>query len=307
MMMRTMFVFVFALMTTASGFAQSRLMKGTAERNGQHVFFDTVVEPGAPAVQGIGGGVINGNQLHRIMVDSQNRAYFGYDIAVEPLPEHDTYRVTFSRLSITSEDLRGLGWDVANIAQLGDPGWGGPALRTVRAGEVLTLDLLTNSSTGQKIVDYVTVQGTANPPEKLGPLSWEDIQESGTPRDFEARDAFIDLAVKSLTIDGRPTPTGSVYAAIPFMAFPDYGRFVLSLAPRPELGFRLAGVVRGNSLSFNISGRTVELVSSRRIAPGAGAFNLYVLHQTEWQGRHPPLKSGFSVGGLSPDELPRIR
>jgi hypothetical protein len=224
-----MFVVVALLMTHVSAFAQSRLMKGTAERNGQHFFFDTVVEPGTPVVLGIGGGVINGNQLHRIMVDSQNRAYFGYDIAMEPLPERDTYRVTFSRLSVTSQDLRDLGEDVSKYAQLGDPGWGGPAVRTVRAGEVLTLDLLTNSSTGQKIVDYVTVQRTANPPEKLGPLSWDDIQEPGTPRDFEARDAFLDLDTKRLTIDGNTVPMGSVSAAVPFMTFPDHGRFVVYL------------------------------------------------------------------------------
>ena len=307
MNMRTTLVAAAAvLMMHASGFAQGRLMRGAAERNGSHFFFDTVVEPAEPAVQGIGGGVINGKQMHRVMVDSRNRVYFGYDVAMEPLPERDTYRVTFSRLSIAREDLRSLGEDVPQYSQLADPGWGGPAVRTMHAGDVLTLDLMTNSSTGQKIVDYVTVQATANPPQKLGPLPWDDIQEPArAPRDFQARDAWLNLDIKSLTIDGNPMPNGGVFNDMPYMAFSAYGRFVLSLAPRPELGFRLAGVVRGSSLGFSIDGHTVELVSSGRIAPGTGPFNLYVLHQTDWEGRSPTLKFGF--GGVSPERLPRTR
>jgi hypothetical protein len=293
------------LMMHESGLAQSRLMRGTAERNGDHFFFDTVVEPAEPAVQGIGGGIINGKQMHRIMVDSRNRAYFGYDVAMEPLPERDTYRVTFSRLSVTREDLRAMGEDVPQYAQLADPGWGGAAVRTVHAGDVLTLDLLTNSTTGQKIVDYVTVQATDKPPQKLGPLPWDDIPAPGTPRDFQARDAWIDLNIKSLTIDGKPMPTGGVSDAMPSFAFSDYGRFVLSLVPRPEFGFRLAGAVRGNKLDFSIGGHTVELVSSSRIAPGPGPFNLYVLHQTDWEGRNPAMK--FILGGVNPERLPRTK
>lgn len=306
MNMRTMLVAaVTVLMMHATGLAQSRLMKGTAERDGNHFFFDTVVEPGDPSVQGIGSWIINGKQMHRVMVDSRNRAYFGYDVAMAPLPERDMFRVTFSRLSLAREDLRSLGDDVPQYAQLPDPGWGGPAVRTIHAGDVLTLDLLTNSSTGQKIVDYVTVQATANPPQKLGPLPWNDVQEPGTPRDFQARDAWIDLDIKSLTIDGNPMPGGGVSAPVPYMASSNYGRFVLSLAPRPELGFRRAGVIRGSSLGFSIDGHTVELVSSRRIAPGSGPFNLYVLHQTDWEGRSPSMT--FGLGGVNPERLPRLR
>jgi hypothetical protein len=304
MSIRVMLIAIVALMMPASGVAQSRLMRGAAERNGSHFFFDTIVTPGFPAVQGIGGGVINGKQLHRIMVDSQNRAYFGYDITMEPLPEHDTYRVTFGRLSVSREDLGALGDEVTRYQQLPDPGWGGSPVRTVRAGDVLTLDLLINSVTGQKIVDYITVQSTDNPPEKLGPMRWDEVQEPGTPRDFEARDAFMDLNIRSLTIDGKVMPHGNVSAAVPYMAFPDLGRFVLSLAPRPELGFHLAGVIRGSNLNFKINNHTVELVASGRIAPGAGPFNLYVLQQADWEGRDPAMK--FAVGAENPEDLPRV-
>jgi hypothetical protein len=306
MKMRTLyFVIAVVLLAKSSGLAQTRLMRGAAERDGSHFFFDTVVQPAAPIVQGIGGGVINGNRLHRIMVDSQNRTYFGYDITMEPLPEQDTYRVTFGRLSVTRGDLRGFGEDLPQYVQLGDPGWGGPAVRTVRAGEVLTLDLLINSSTGQKIVDYITVQRDATPPARLGPLPWDEVEETGVPRDFQAHDAFIDLDIKNITIDGQPMPGGGVSAAVPYMAFADHGRFILSLAPRPEYGFRLAGVIRGSTLGFTINGHTVELVSARRIAPGSGPFNLYVLHQRDWEGREPNMVFGF--GGVSPGRLPRAR
>jgi hypothetical protein len=288
-----------------SCFAQgSRLMSGQAERNDYHFFFETVVEPGNPQVQGISGGIVNGNRLYRFMVDSRNRTYFGYDIGIDVLPDRETYRISFSQLTANPEDLRPLrrGGDTSAYTQLPAPDWGGPAVRIIRAGEVLALDLLANSSTGQKIVDYVTVKRTAEPPAKLGPLPRDFIQEPGQPRDFRAEDAFMVIEPKSMSLDGKSTPTGSVSASLPFFYFPNYGRFILSLTPRAELGFRKAGVIEGSNLSFTINGHDVSLVSSGRIVPGPGPFNVYVLHEPKWSGAG---SARFAVGGANLQELPR--
>jgi hypothetical protein len=286
-----------------AGFAQgSRLMSGQAERDDYHFFFETVVEPGSPQVQGIGGGVLNSSRLYRIMVDARNRAYFGYDIAVDVLPERDAYRITFGQLTANPEDLRRMDVDARSYRLLPAPDWGGPAVRTIRAGEVLAIDLLANSSTGQKIVDYVTVKRTAEPPAKLGPLPRDFIQQPGQPRDFRAEDAFMVIEPKSFNLDGKLTSTGSVSGPLPFFYFSEYGRFILSLTPRAELGFRKAGVIDGSNLGFSINGHDVSLISSGRIVPGPGPFNLYVLHEPKWSRAG---SARFAVGNANLQELPR--
>src|SRR5215471_21063499 len=141
--------------------AQSRrLLGGSAGGSKYQFFYDTFLEPSVPELGNLGGGTIGGEgTIHRLMWDRRQRVYFGYDVAIEPLVEPNTYRITFGELTLSSDDAHVLGGDPSSWTPLPAPDWGGPAVRTVRAGEVLALDLLTNDSTGQKIVDYVTVQG----------------------------------------------------------------------------------------------------------------------------------------------------
>jgi hypothetical protein len=75
------------------------------------------------------------------------------------------------------------------------------------------------------------------------------------------------------------------------------GRYILSLVPRPELGFRRAGEVRGTSLSFVVGKDTFSLSTGARIAPGQAAFNLYVRHDPEWRPTYPNADlTAFSMG-----------
>ena len=69
--------------------------------------------------------------------------------------------------------------------------------------------------------------------------------------------------------------------AVVWVYVPNGGRFLLSLIPRRQ--FARAGTLRGTSLSFNVDGMTYSLSSATRIAPGEGAYNVYVLHQPAWK------------------------
>jgi len=164
-----------------------------------------------------------------------------------------------------------------------------PAPQTVRGGDVLALNLLTNSTTRQTIVDYVTVQEPSG-----GYAGFQRIPErefafvAGSPRDFRAQDVELRLQSPRLSINGKldesslrwnDTATGSVvwfYTA-------NRGRYLLSLVPHEGLGFRRAGEVRGTSLSFTVGNDTFTLRSGSRIAPGQSPFNLYVLHDPAWR------------------------
>src|SRR2546426_4837225 len=152
----------------------SRLMGGSAGGSKYQFFWNTFLDPSLPELGRMGGGTIGGEGvIHRFMSDRNQRVYFGYDVLIEVLPQPDTYRISFSQLD--SDSVREiLGDDASNWTQLPAPDWAGPAVRTIRAGEVLGLDLLTNSSTGQKIVDYVSVKGPSFDP------NWDFIYETGT-------------------------------------------------------------------------------------------------------------------------------
>jgi hypothetical protein len=176
----------------------------------------------------------------------------------------------------------------------------------VRAGEVLALDLLTNNTTGQKIVDYVYVVG---PPIKPSADAWHGdfIYETGAPRDFRVDDAALEIRLPEVSVNGNlgtSAPTAVVeYGVAVWFFLPSYGRFILTLAPHPDLGFRSAGEIRGSTLTFSSANDTFNIVSRGRIAPGSGPFNLYVLRQPDWQ---PPGSDGKSQVWGSVDRLDQV-
>jgi hypothetical protein len=277
-------------------------MGGSAGGGKYQFFYTTFLDPAMPELGNMGGGTIGGEGvIHRFMSDRRQRVYFGYDVLIEDLPEPDTYRITFGQL--TAESVRQvLGNDAVSWTQLPAPDWGGPAVRTIRAGEVLALDLLTNNTTGQKIVDYVTVKGPSFDP------NWDFIYETGAPRDFRTEDAALELRSPHVSVNGphgvSDITTGVfVYGPVVWLYLPMYGRFILSLIPHPELGFVNAGEIRGSTLTFTVGGDTFNLVSAGRIAPGQRSFNLYVLQQPEWRPANGKVSVWAGGAADSPDQL----
>jgi hypothetical protein len=262
-------------------------------------YWATRLEPPAPDVsQSFGSLAIDGSKvIDRIMLDRSRQIYFGYEVLVEPLGTN-SYRLTFGKL-LMSLDLKTR--MLASQITLDDPSspWtllpapSFPKPQTIQAGDVIGLDLLVNKSTGQKIVDYVTVQ---EPSQRFDGFEWVQQRQfafaPGTPRDFRVDDAALRLESPRLTINGkldesslrvRDTAAGTVvwfYAG-------GRGRFILSLLPRKELGFRKAGEIRGSSLNFTVGKDTFTLRSAGPIAPGRAPFNLYVLHDPAWKPSYP--------------------
>jgi len=309
MRIRTLAAAIILTLLSSPVFAQSRrLLGGSAGGSKYQFFYDTLLEPSFPEVGNLGGGTIGGEgTIHRLMWDRRQHVYFGYDVSIEALAEPNTYRMSFGELTLSAKDTYVLGGDPSSWTSLPAPDWGGPAVRTVRAGDVLALDLLTNNTTGQKIVDYVTVQGpTAKP--AADPWHADFIYETGTPRDFRADDAALEIRLPRLGVNGdlgsSASNTGDVvYGAAVWFYLPMRGRFILSLTPHPELGFRSAGEVRGSSLTFTAGNDTFNLVAGGRIAPGSGPFNLYVLNDPTWR---PTASESNSVQWGAADRLEQL-
>jgi len=266
--------------------AQSkRIDGGVASRLGYLFFWETHLDPASPplaqtfetAVLELGNGPIQ-----RVMIDRAQKTYFGYGVSVERPPD-GTFRVTFLPLTMSPELQRLLGSDPAEWKMLPPPRF--PVPRTVRASEVLELRLLTGSTWGQTLTDYVTVRE----PEvrrqgfrALEPTPPRFSFAPGPPRDFKLEDVQLRFNQPSVSVMDRNGATflEVVTGSVVWLYVPTRGRYLLSLTPRS--GFSRAGDVRGSTLRFAVDGDAITIASQDRIALGSAAFNLYVRREPKW-------------------------
>ena len=279
-------VLVMAGLLAVPAAAQSRRIDGgAASRTGFLFFWETHLDPAAPplaptfetAVLELGN-----DPIQRVMIDRAQKTYFGYGVRVERPPD-GTFRVTFLPLSMSPELQRLLGSDPAEWKMLPPPRF--PVPRTVRASEVLELRLLTGSTWGQTLTDYVTVREPEVRRQGFGALEPTPPRFSfapGPPRDFKLDDVELRLDRPSIFAAGRDGATflEEVTGAVVWVYIPTRGRYLFSLTPRA--GFSRAGEVRGSTLRFAIDGETVSIASRDRIAPGDAAFNLFVKREPKW-------------------------
>ena len=191
------------------------------------------------------------------------------------------------------------------------PGWSAlplpaqPVTQVVRPGEVIALDLFVNSSTGQKVVEYLRVAG--------GNANRQVVNVDGPARDFTPADAEIDLSEPRLSINGQPfkgtrNMAGGVAGPAVWMDIDGHGRFVFSLAPRPDLGMNRAGEIRGTTMTWRSGGTTYSITTDKPIATGSAAYNVYVFHDPTFL---PPGSQQMDAGwiGMSagPKPDPAIR
>jgi hypothetical protein len=182
----------------------------------------------------------------------------------------------------------------------------------VKPLDVIAVDLLVNHQSSQRIVDYIVIQGPSQTwsfDRFNAPLRREFAYTPGTPRDFSVEDASLKLTEPRVSVNGKvddatTRSVGEISGATVWFYLPNRGRYILSLAPHPELGFRKAGEVRGTSLNFTFGTDKFTLNSARTIAPGDAPFNLYVLQDPAWRPTYANADmSAFQMGAADRAEL----
>jgi hypothetical protein len=175
--------------------------------------------------------------------------------------------------------------------------------KVVREGQTVMIDLLTDPTTGDKLIDDVHIV-------LMHPMYVPRVPTaSGNARDFLATDADFEIFEPQATLNGRvqtasgPGPLHDVRSALPWFYFPDHGRFILSLTPRTNLGFRKTGEVRGGRIAFTLDGDSIKLESIRPIASGNGVYNIYVLHEPDWEPVSDRPKDYPLDGSIAVDEI----
>jgi hypothetical protein len=292
--------------------------------------FELKVEPPGPALlqryssgYGLSAGARYGGGIvgHRSLRDDSAHIFLGYDLLIEPQPQPDTFRVTFRELTTNPLNVaRGPGGQPFNPAEwktLPLPVY--PAPQVVHPGDTISVDLWVNPDTGQKLVDYISFQQPQSHPTLLigpGPISRSAPAVptvSGTARDFSAEDAEMRLVQPRIAMNGTPQDTtpsrGAANAAGTLVWFhlPNHGRYILSLAPRADLGFVKAGEVRGGAITFTLGGDTFTLESNTAITTGYAPYILYVLHDPDWEPTAQAQRGHFQTGSVSPGEIALLR
>jgi hypothetical protein len=243
--------------------------ENTATVNGVTVRFDWKAVPAGPGETKWVGGV----QVQRHFGFHESHKYFGYDLKLERIPSKRLrYRVTISRLTMTPEAMSRLFKGTWTMV----PEPRESLSMEMAPGDVMGMDLFTWQATGQKIVDYVRIEPTADASTaSIGPV------------DFTVDVCEWTVASPKLTISGAPFDMkgagGATITGTPLWIYiKGHGRFVFSFRPRPELGLVKAGEVEGSEMWWTAGGTRYEIRAESRIAPGDGKYNLYVYRAENW-------------------------
>ena len=245
----------------------------------------------------------------RILINRAAHTYLGYELILEPQEEEGVYLLTFGKLGITPLDVAATySPQLAQASPAGPftllPIPASPAPQLVHEGQTVTIDLLTDLATGDKLFDdvhIVLLHSTYVPRVPTAP---------GDARDFLATDADFEIFEPQASLNGKvqtasgPGSLHDVRSALPWFYFPDHGRFILSLTPRANHGFLKAGEVRGGRITFALDHDSVKIESIRAIASGNGVYNLYVLHEPDWEPVSDRQKDYPLDGSIDIEEIP---
>lgn len=265
----------------------------------------------------------------RTVMDSANRQYFGYEVILEE-QQPGTYLATFGKLSVTQMEAEAMvgsdwkQWSMRTLA-LPDP-------KVVHDGDVLSVELMADAASGDKLIEDITVQPfirqtalsrlSALPGVSGGSgfLLNAPVQPSvrtvptvdGPARDFSAADAEMHLTPPHVSLDGIAQSTAgrisaNVTGSLVWFYLPGHGRYILSLAPHPELDFQKAGEVRGGSIRFTLGEDTISLECPTEIATGRAPYFVYVLQDPLWEPTAQAQKGQFAMGSVDPGELLKLR
>jgi hypothetical protein len=169
---------------------------------------------------------------------------------------------------------------------------------------MVSIDLFVDRTTGEKLTDELHL-------EVFRPVSAfvRIPTASGAARDFSIADAELQIFQPRITLNGEPQVTGGpaavrdLHGSLVWLYFPAHGRFILSLVPRANLGFKKMGEVRSGVLTFTMDGDTVKLECVNSIASGNTAYNLYVLHDSDWEPVSERQKDWPADGTIGADEI----
>ncbi|MBX7174015.1 MAG: hypothetical protein K1X72_23795 [Pyrinomonadaceae bacterium] len=258
----------------------------------------------------------NTNVVHRVFVDGENKSHFGYDLEVKK-EEKGKFTLTFKPLSII---LFVQNSDRKTLPKFPQP-------LQIDEGDTLSVDLMENPKTKEKIADRIKIiQGapTQNSPsnqviipnlsnfptteithEKPAVTLIYSSETTAAPKDFTLDEITMQITNASLNVNGKQmAEKKSVMGGNIYFYLKGKGRFILSPVPHEGFNFQKTGVIDITKISFEMNGDKYEIKSVMPLMFHGGKWNLWVLYDPDYR---PNSDVEIEFGGGKIESLIQIK
>jgi hypothetical protein len=289
-------LFVFALASVLRADSQHILRASFPDGTGLEIFTETTgsspIDIGGE--MGIGPGVGHQDLVNRIVTDSAHNILFVYNLEASHGASLNTVMIRIEPISAASEEYM-----LKRAAAAGQtfPSGHLPTVAGVREfaavkmGEAVTLDILYNPSTGEKVFDVLR--------PFLGPTSHLTVSSAPAPETIALKDI-------ALRVNGRamPAPASLMIGAAVRIDIPRHGTYVVAAYDphdaAPNAGFAAIAHADGKTLSWAMGSDRVEITSSTTVLPRSGKGALWVSHDPHYQPDVVGLQAADTVEWLLP-------
>ena len=254
---------------------------GTMTKSGVGIRYKTVlVWTGVPPDNFgrlLGGGItVDADGIHRVMVDSRNGSYFGYDIVIGEGDAANGHLATFLPPSHVDRLLERI---AGNTSLRLTPLPTYPTPQIVHDGDIIELDLMISPDGKQTLTDHIEILSHQRvPPAARTAADLLDFTVDDGPVTFDATQFTMWKQGQQLQeLLGFTARPGATF----WIALPGQGRYIFSLTPHS--GFTKSGAIRDNVISFEIAGQEYEVRFMSPIAGAGKAWNLYMLHDLTYE------------------------
>ena len=283
---------VLILVLALSFFIDGKAQSGSTTINGITVAIKTETFP--PNDKDPSGNIYSsgtgytGNTIHRIMMDTKNKIYFGYDLIAEKQGESGKFKVEIKTLSKSPAELFRnnsadySGYTAKSLAKY-------PESLILDDGDSITFDILENPQTQTKILDVIKITSKQ---QNFGYYFSE--REKAT--DFTIENVELHLDKPEISINGQKTTYRSMASGnIVYVYLPGKGRFIFSFRPQPDFNFQKTGTVLDNKILFEFNGEKYEIINKSPVLGSGGKWNLWVMFDENFKPS-PDAGSSYEFG-----------
>ncbi len=235
---------------------------------------------------GIGPGIGSKDLVFREVVDTANNVRFAYNLEASRGAVAGTVAIRIEPLTAKAES-----------SLLKDPAWAKisrdhiPTVAAVREfssvklGEAVTLDILYNPATGEKIYDVL--RPLAGPSPADVPPGGMSVQ----PIPLRAEVSLKEIAVK---VNGHAVqaPSSWLIGAAVRIDIPRHGTYVVAAYdPKnqpPIYKFQSVAHAEGKTLSWRVDGEQIQIDSSTNVLTQAASGVLWVYHDPKYRSQGQP-------------------
>jgi len=290
-------LFVFVLVTVLRADSQHILRASFPDGTGLEIFTETTgsSQIDAGGEMGIGPGAGHQDLVNRVVRDRSHNILFVYNLEASHGASANTVMIRIEPISAATEEYM-----LKRAATAGQtfPGGHLPTVAGVREfaavkmGEVVTLDILYNPSTGEKIYDVLR----PIPPPTPGNMS---VTVAPAPELISLKEIAIRVNERAMS-----APASWMIGAAVRIDIPRRGTYVVTAyAPHeasPDHEFAAIAHVDGRMLSWSIDGARVEVTSSTNVLTQSAKGVLWVYHDPHYQPDVVGLQSADTVEWLLP-------